>query len=532
MRLQPEEPVDHLRAALLQRARPLDVAGLVEAGLELDDRRHLLAALRRAGEGLDDGRVPAGAVERLLDREDVRVVGGAGDELDHRIERVVRVVDEDVAFPDHGEEVVRVAERRGGLRREGLVAQLAPLVVGDGGDEVGDVERPLHPVDVALRVDVQGLGEALDARVHPLARVDLDAHRVAAVAAAQLGLDGLEQVLPLLLVDLEVPVARHAEGVGAAQPRGREELLHVAGDHVLDEHEGARRAVDPHAEEAAEHRGHLEHAEAGLLPLVLAGEHDAEVDALVAEVGERVPRVDRERRQHREDVGAEALVEEGEIGGRQLLRPDDDDACAPERGHELGVPEPVGAVDERVDALADGLELLERGEPVGRNLDDGALRLRLQAGDAHHEELVEVREEDAQELEALEERHLGRARLGEDARVELEPRELAVQVVRRVVVEDEGGRRGSSGPPAPRPEPAGSPRWARRGRWARQVPGCGRRPVQGRRGTWSSGAAAGRPRPRWELARWTRPRMLAHTDVMSFQTSCSRRPPAPSSPDA
>src|SRR6185437_227195 len=87
-----------------------------------------------------------------------------------------------------------------------------------------------------------------------------------------------------------------------------------------------------------------------------------------------------------------------------------------------------------------GLELLGRREPVRRHLDDGALRLRLEAGDADHEELVEVGKEDAQELEAPEEGDLGGGRLGEDAGVELAPGELAVQVVRGIVVEDDRGR--------------------------------------------------------------------------------------------
>ena len=48
VRLQAEEAVDDVHAALLERARPLDVALLVEARLELDDGGHLLAVLGRA----------------------------------------------------------------------------------------------------------------------------------------------------------------------------------------------------------------------------------------------------------------------------------------------------------------------------------------------------------------------------------------------------------------------------------------------------------------------------------------------------
>src|SRR5581483_3676211 len=49
------------------------------------------------------------------------------------------------------------------------------------------------------------------------------------------------------------------------------------------------------------------------------------------------------------------------------------------------------------------------------------------AGDANHEELVEVRREDAAELDALEKRLVGIGRELENALVQVEPRELAVE---------------------------------------------------------------------------------------------------------
>jgi hypothetical protein len=83
------------------------------------------------------GESPAGAVERLLDREHLRIVGGARDELDHGIEGVVRVVQEHVALAHHGEDVLGLLERRRHLRREGLVAHLAALLVGDDAERSG-----------------------------------------------------------------------------------------------------------------------------------------------------------------------------------------------------------------------------------------------------------------------------------------------------------------------------------------------------------------------------------------------------------
>ena len=84
--------------------------------------------------------------------------------------------------------------------------------------------------------------------------------------------------------------------------------------------------------------------------------------------------------------------------------------------------------DELEDALAGVRQLLAGRPPVGRPGDGSRLDLLAQAGDADLEELVEVAGEDRQELDPLEERIAGIARLVEDPRVELEPGQLAIEV--------------------------------------------------------------------------------------------------------
>ena len=71
-------------------------------------------------------------------------------------------------------------------------------------------------------------------------------------------------------------------------------------------------------EEPRQHHRHLHDAEARLdRPLAL--EHDAEVEALVPEVRERVAGVDGDRREDREDLVVEARVELGQRLGRKNL---------------------------------------------------------------------------------------------------------------------------------------------------------------------------------------------------------------------
>ena len=115
VRLQPDHAVDDVDPGLLEGAGLDDVVLLVEPGLELDQRGHLLAVLGGAGQGGDDRVVVGGPVERLLDRQDLRVVGRLLDELDDRAERLVGVVDQDVLLADGGEDVRAVGQNWAGI---------------------------------------------------------------------------------------------------------------------------------------------------------------------------------------------------------------------------------------------------------------------------------------------------------------------------------------------------------------------------------------------------------------------------------
>ena len=109
VRLEPDQPVHDVRPGTLELARPDDVRLFVEACLDLDQDDDLLAALGGPDQRLDDGGVAGRPVEGLLDRQDVRVVGGLGDEpLDRRGEGLVRVMDQDVAGADRGEDIGRL----------------------------------------------------------------------------------------------------------------------------------------------------------------------------------------------------------------------------------------------------------------------------------------------------------------------------------------------------------------------------------------------------------------------------------------
>ncbi len=349
------------------------------------------------------------------------------------------MVQEDVAAAHGGEHVgllgVVGLQARLGDRRPRRVAQLG--VPGDLDDvpQVVEVEQPRH-VEHVLGLDLQRLGDLLeDDRAHP--GPDLDPHDIAEAPPTQLVLDRLQQVVGLV-GDREVGVAGDAEDVVVDDLHAGEQPVEVLGDQILERDEGeavagrdeARQHLlrDLHARE----RLHVRHR--------VAYEH-AERERQVGDVRERTPEADGERRQHREDLVAEAVVERAPLLRPDVVDADDPDAVVGQPRPQLELQAAALALDVRTVDLTDRLERGPRRAAVLQRRLDARLDLVVQAGHAHHEELVEVLRGDRAELHALEQGHalvLGQL---EHARVELQPRQLAVEVQARGGEIDRFGRR-------------------------------------------------------------------------------------------
>ncbi len=117
--------VDDVRAGALQAFCPLDVVLFVEARLELDDDGDLFLVLGGREQRANDRRVLSRrSVERRLDGENLRILGRLRYELNDRIERLVRMVQQDVAFANLREDVGGADQTLGNRRLERLVAQI------------------------------------------------------------------------------------------------------------------------------------------------------------------------------------------------------------------------------------------------------------------------------------------------------------------------------------------------------------------------------------------------------------------------
>ena len=181
--------------------------------------------------------------------------------------------------------------------------------------------------------------------------------------------------------------------------------------------------------EARQRVGHLDAREA--LVAVGVAEQHAEVVAHVGDVRERAARVERQRREHREDPVLVVAPQRGALPRVEVGVVDDVDAGRLELGPELAEALARRLHDAPGALLRERQQLLRR-VAVGGRLGDAGLDLLPQAGDAHHEELAEDRADDADELDALEEGVVGVASLVQHALEEVEHAQLAVDVERRV----------------------------------------------------------------------------------------------------
>src|SRR5262249_31782547 len=113
--LQSDQAVNDVDARFLQPFRPLNIRFFIEAGLEFYEHRDLFAVLSGFDQRFDYRRILAHAVERLFDRQHVRVTRRLAQEFDHGRERLIRVMQQNVLMAYGVEDVFTGAQdgRRG-----------------------------------------------------------------------------------------------------------------------------------------------------------------------------------------------------------------------------------------------------------------------------------------------------------------------------------------------------------------------------------------------------------------------------------
>ncbi len=145
--LQTHHTIDHLGTDRLQTLGIADVGFFIKPCLELHHRGDLLAPPDGFAKQLHELRLGAGAVDGLLDGQHIRVLDRFPQESQHRIEALVRLVDQDVALLQPLEKRLPRCQLDGPAGTVTLEPQAGHVHLIDQLVEPHQVDGPRHPVE-------------------------------------------------------------------------------------------------------------------------------------------------------------------------------------------------------------------------------------------------------------------------------------------------------------------------------------------------------------------------------------------------
>ena len=155
---------------------------------------------------------------------------------------------------------------------------------------------------------------------------------------------------------------------------------------------------------------------------------DADAQSFVEDVRKGMGRIDDDRRQDRFQLFSPVAPDESEVLTFEVSRIPQLDALAGKGGKELLVPALVHLCHQFMSRRRDSGQLLIRGEAVGSGRAASRFPDLQQPGDPDLKELVKVAGYDGDELDPLQQRILLVLRLLENAAIEIEPRQLSIDV--------------------------------------------------------------------------------------------------------
>src|SRR5258707_11872985 len=276
-------------------------------------------------------------------------------------------------------------------------------------------------------------------QLHRHGGFELESDDRSAPSALEDRLELAHQIFRLFL-DLDLGIANDAEGALPLDRVTGEKAGDEKPDQLFerDRSDNRRSLGTRQADEAVDL---VRHTDERVHRLAVARARKVERDG-EAEVGNErkwMRGIDAERGEQRENLPKEMVFEPGLLFFRHVRPFDQHDALLGQHLPQLA-PALLLIACQHADGLSDAGKLFRRGEPI-RALDRnaGAL-LALEAGNADHEEFIEVIGGNRQKPNTLEQGMGVVCRLLEYSAVELEPGQLAIDETLRAREEVEGGR--------------------------------------------------------------------------------------------
>ena len=425
MGLESGHTINNIHSRFAHHAGPLDIRGLVETSLQFNHSRDLLPVPRRRDQCLHNRGIRAGAVERLLDRQHMRILRRLRQKIHDRLEAVIRMVQQDVALPNVEKQVRLGIQRNHRARREALVAKVWTVQLKRQWHETREVERTINAEYIFL-LKVENLKQPAQ---HMLGTIlfDLEPHGRTALDFAKLLFNRVQQIAGLFLIHIKVAITSHTEKVRPLHLHPTEERLHMSLDDVSQKNivvaiHLRRKWHQPRKDARRLHDGDVR-------AQVIAFQLHNHIQALVQELRERMRGIHRQRSQNRINRLAEKLLEMLTLGLRNLGVVVKMDFLPLQRRGNVLAPAAVLIIHHLSRAHTDPGQRLGSGKPIRPGVGGASLLLLLETRDADLEKLIQIRADDTEKLQALQKRVRFVKSLIQHALVEFQPTQLAVDEI-------------------------------------------------------------------------------------------------------
>src|SRR6185295_9217124 len=349
--------IDDMRADFLQLCSPIDVCLFIKPRHQFNYYGHFFAIARSLEQRLHEFGVGSGPVDRLLDRNHVRVSSRLLDEADHGPERLEGMMQQDVPFAHRCKEIRHLGQCRREACDEAREFQIWAINPVRNLHQADQIDRAVYLVEI-LSAEI----ELLQQKIRNSGRAQIGhfkAHRIAEMSLWQFALQRQAQILDFFFVNEQVAIARDAELVAALHFHAGEQLTHMCVDDRGEEHKTVIRSGEftRKPDDAWEQARRLHQRETRVAPeSVFARQLHGEVQAFVQNAGKGVCPVKPDWRHDRHDFFQEESFYPGLLLIIPVVAAQETDSFARKLRDQFLVPQLILARDQFVGPQCDFTE--------------------------------------------------------------------------------------------------------------------------------------------------------------------------------
>ena len=422
-----DHTVDHMRPRFFEPPSPVDIGLFVKARHQFHCHRHFLAAVRRRNQQFHQFGIRAGAVNGLLDGHHISIVRGRAQKIDHRFKRGKRLVQQNVAVGDGVKHLARAAEQAGMGRLKRRKQQISARTHVRHLHQARQIDRAVHPRQIRFLQF-----KLLQQVSHHMRRAILphfEPHRIAKMALRQFPLQGLAQIGHFLFIDEQITVARDAERMAAAHLDAGEQFACIAHHHRGQQDEFVRAKLGGgQRDHARQHTRRLHNRQRRFASKSIGtGQFGDDVQTFIEHARKRVRRVQPDRGEHRQYLFLKIAARPRFERRRPLRAVENADAGFVERRQNRLIEQRVLARHQVLHPRAHCANHVLHRQAIDFECGRVVALLLFETGKTHLVKLVEVRTDNAQKTQPLQQRDAAVLRLRQHAFIKRQHAELAVK---------------------------------------------------------------------------------------------------------